>query len=280
MKPGPRITVCVPVFRPGDLLVETLSSIQQQSFHHFKVLISIDGGDADSAALCTPFTPDPRFNMIVQPRRLGWVGNANALLARVETELFCLHPHDDLMHEGYLEALCAHLDRSPDAVTAFTDMRMSGDQDGTAIDHVVGQCSVIGTPVERLRRVLTSHFNAIAWRGVTRTSALAAIGLMRTNSVENFAEDTVWMAKLARAGELHRVEQILYTKRYHGRMTHTRWSQWSLHKRLRAWLVHCFEMWGEALPVAATFPERVTLSAAALKRVLKFGTRFWGDAAR
>jgi glycosyltransferase involved in cell wall biosynthesis len=280
MTRGARIAVCVPVFRPGDLLADTLSSIQNQSFGSFEALISIDGGDVDSARVCTVFARDPRFSVVVQPRRLGWVGNANALLARVKTEMFCLHPHDDLMHEGYLAALCAHLDRSPHAVTAFADMRMRGERHGSAIDYVVGQSSVMGTPVERLRAVLTSHFDAIAWRGLTRTRALGVIGFMRTNRCDNFAEDTVWMAKLARAGELHRVPEVLYTKRYHTGMTHTRWGQWPLEKRLRAWVVHCSEMWAEAMPVARTFSERAALSAAALKRVLKFGRRFWGNAAR
>ncbi len=269
--------MCVPVYRPGALLVDTLSSIRAQCYRQFQVVISIDGDDGDSESRCEQFVGDPRFRLIVQPRRLGWVKNVNALLIEVDTELFCLHPHDDLMHQAYLERLCAHLDRTPRAVTAFSDIRMQGELNGRAVSDLLRQSSIVGAPVERQRRLLKAHFNAVAWRGLTLTRALRETGPMRTNRVDNFAEDTVWMAQLARAGELHRVPEELYVKRYHDRMTHTQWRAWPLKKRRWAWLVHCHEMLTEALRVAPSSIERLMLARAALSRLRNFDGQFEGD---
>lgn len=270
--------VCVPVFRPGQLLVDTLSSIQKQTHDRFRVVISIDGADSESRLLCQRFVADPRFRVITQASRLGWVGNANALLAQVDTELFCLHPHDDLMHEAYLETLCRHLDRAPRAVTVFADIRMRGAAEGRTFDGLMTQSSLVGGPVERQCRLLTEQFNAVAWRGVTRARALQETGPMRTNELENFAEDTVWMAQLARAGELHRVPEPLYIKRYHGRMTHSRWWAWPPKKKRHAWLIHCQEMLAEGLPVTSTRAERLMLWRAAVSRLLDLRGHFHGEA--
>lgn len=274
MSRSARITVCVPVFRPGPLLVDTLSSIQRQTYERFRVVISIDGEDDESELMCQRFVVDPRFSVIKQSSRRGWVGNTNALLARVDTELFCIHPHDDLMNAAYLETLCRHLDRAPEAVTVFADVWMRGVVEGRLFDGALTQPSLVGSPVERQGRLLAEQFDAVAWRGLTRACALRETGPLRTNDVENFAEDTVWMAQLARAGELHRVPEALYVKRYHGRMTHSRWWAWPPEKKRYAWLIHCQEMLAEGLSVASTGVQHLTLWRAALSRLLDLRGHF------
>ena len=76
------VTVCVPVYNAAAFLAGTLDSITAQTFTDFKVLISLDRGDDDSEAICRRYLADRRFELIVQPRRLGWVGNVNALIDR------------------------------------------------------------------------------------------------------------------------------------------------------------------------------------------------------
>ena len=61
--------VCVPVFQPGTLLVDTLSSIQRQTHDRFRAVISIDGDDGESALLCQRFVTDPRFRVAALVQR-------------------------------------------------------------------------------------------------------------------------------------------------------------------------------------------------------------------
>ena len=99
------VTVCVPVYNAAPFVAETLQHIARQSFTDFKVIISVDPGDDSSLDICQSFASDSRFEIVAPPERLGWVGNVNALIARVDTPMFCITPHDDLLNAEYLSVM-------------------------------------------------------------------------------------------------------------------------------------------------------------------------------
>ena len=78
--PTPRITVGLPAYKGADLIGKCLDCLRQQTFGDFEAIISVDGGDAETAAAGGPFLADPRFRMVVHSERLDWVGNFNWLL--------------------------------------------------------------------------------------------------------------------------------------------------------------------------------------------------------
>ena len=114
----------------------------------------------------------------------------------------------------------------------------------------LSQESVTGTPIERQSLLLARHFNAVAYRGLNRTSALKTVPPISGNKFGDFACDTVWMARLARAGDLVRVPRALYHKRYLPSSAHAEWENWHGWQKGAAWIQHCLDMLAEALPVA------------------------------
>jgi glycosyltransferase involved in cell wall biosynthesis len=73
--PGlPRITVGLPVYNGTDLIGKCIECLQQQTCGDFEAIISVDGNDEETAAVCRPFLADPRFRMIIHRDRLdlGW----------------------------------------------------------------------------------------------------------------------------------------------------------------------------------------------------------------
>ena len=97
-----RVTIGVPVYRGERFLEETLRSIRDQTFKDFQVVMSVDGHDPACETICEQFLDDRRFKMVVQPDRLGWVGNLNWLLSQVDTEFWYYHQQDDLTHASTL----------------------------------------------------------------------------------------------------------------------------------------------------------------------------------
>ncbi|MGE0232736.1 MAG: glycosyltransferase family 2 protein [Flavobacteriaceae bacterium] len=266
---APIVTVGVPVYRGTAFVAETLASILAQRDVRFAVRICVDGGDEFSAAACAPFLRDPRVSLEVSPSRLGWVKNTAAVLeaaCKTGAAYAVIHPQDDLMKPFYLATLLS-VAESEGSVVTFSDIQAFGERE--ALLH---QDSVRGSPFERQMALLTGHYNAVAFRGLTRTDALRSLPGIAGNSVGDFAADTVWMARLARAGELRRVPEVLYLKRYHGANTHTAWARWPVEMKLAAWAQHCVDMFCEALHVAESRDQRSRLYAAAVARLLHTGT--------
>ncbi|MGA7740115.1 MAG: glycosyltransferase [Pseudolabrys sp.] len=261
---GPVIGVGVPVWRGAGFVAETLESVLNQRGVRLKLFISIDGADADSERACLPFASDSRVRLVVQARRLGWVKNTAAVLAGAseQAEFVCVQPHDDLVEKDYLATLLDAARDHPHAAVVFSDLATFGTAEG-----VFSQESVIGTPMERQLLLLTRHFGAVAYRGLNRTSALKVVPPISGNNHRDFACDTVWMARVARAGDLVRVPRVLYHKRLHPTSSHAEWATWDRWQKGSAWVGHCLDMLAEALMVATSSEERQLLIDAARGRL-------------
>jgi hypothetical protein len=256
------VTIGVPVYRGELFIEETLRSIQNQTWRDIQVIISLDGPQPDAEELCRPFLKDSRFRLVVQPERLGWVGNLNWMMRRVATPYWCIQPQDDLLDPSYLEVLLDQARRMPEGAVFYCDIEAFGSLPGSLI-----QPSVTGSASARQLALLYDHFPAVAFRGLTRVEALHLAGEMPANEVESFACDTVWMSALARWGDLCRVPAGLYRKRFHPANEHKKWFSWPVEKAARAWIVHCAAMLEQAMLVEATTQERRLLWLAAVGRL-------------
>ncbi len=172
-------------------------------------------------------------------------------MERNEGQFWYYHQQDDLVDTDYVSILLDHARAKPEAAVVYSDIQCFGDNSG-----YLAQTSVLGSAAIRELILLLDHHAAVAFRGLTRQDALQQTRGVRENGAENFSADTVWMAAATRAGELHRVPHALYRKRYHRDNVHTKWALWPLEKRLRAWQVHCRDMYLEASGAEANLTER------------------------
>ena len=259
----PYVTIGVPVYHGGRYLKETLRSIQIQTYQNIQVIISIDGPQPDSEIICKPFLNDSRFRLMVQPERLGWVGNLNWLMAQANSPFWYCNPQDDLVDPLYVETLLAHAQMMPEAAVVYCDIICFGQKTGKII-----QTSVAGSALTRQLTLLLSHFSAVAFRGLTRVEALRHAGNIPDNRIENFAVDTTWMAAMGRWGGLIRVPADLYRKRYHSDNEHMKWLEWSAEKKANAWVIHCVDMLEQAMFISVSPQEKRILWLAGVERLL------------
>jgi GT2 family glycosyltransferase len=220
----PRIFIGMPAYNGKAFIAATLASIRAQRCVDFRVVVSIDGNDRETAGHCQPFLSDSRFEIQMQQQRLGWEGNFNWLLSRSECEFFCYWQQDDLTTEDYLEALLLASHNCPAAACYYSDIEWFGETKGAYIEE-----SVTGLPVSRALSIF-EKMNGIPNRGLIRRSAIERAGPVASNDFESAFEEYVWIAKLAREGNLLRVPGPTYFKRAHVNATSFKWL-----RKPRAW---------------------------------------------
>jgi len=147
-----------------------------------------------------------------------------------------LLPHDDLLHETYIQKMVQCLKVNPYACTAFSDIQGFG-----ALKLIITENSIKGKRFERMLEFLTYHFNAVAFRGLVNRDVISDFMLLPENDCSNFAIDTIWDLQMALKGELIRVPEVLYHKRYHYHDGSVRdhWGNFSKVEQTKAWLEHC-----------------------------------------
>ena len=247
------VSVLIPAYRAGAFIGRTLDSVRAQSHQRLRVLISIDGRDEATQAVCQAAADaDPRFEVEVQDEPLGWLGNTNLLIGRARSEFFFILPHDDTIAPDYVAALLQEAQAHPDAVIVYCDVECFG-----LSGEVRSTPGLDGPFAERAAALLAAPNEGVAWRGLVRRS-LAAGALMPDNAYDGFQSHVAWLLELLCRGPFRLVPRALYRRwrRDDPDSVTTRWRGWPaerLYAGLAEHTVQCMRIVaasGEADPQA------------------------------
>ncbi len=263
---GPLVTIGVPAFRGADEISATLESLRSQTYPHLDVVISVDGGDTETARACEPYLKrDPRFRMTVQPSRLGWAGNTDWTMRQRRGDYYIFNQHDDQTTPDYVASLVTAATRFPEASICFTEMHSSGLR--TLVQPGV---PLSGAPMARAMTYL-ENLDHVPLRGLIRSSSLAkTAGLLLAdfNPFDSFGSEIRLLTELALLGEFRFVQGPIYYKRLHGKNIHLTRNKFSDQQKLLAWA--CLGAWliEVIVPAGHSEMERRNLFTAVLNRFL------------
>jgi glycosyltransferase involved in cell wall biosynthesis len=265
---SPRITVGLPVYKAADLIAKCLDCLQRQTFGDFEAIISVDGGDAKTAAACRPFLSDNRFRMVIHPERLDWVGNFNWLLQQDLQEFFCYRQHDDTTAPEFFEVLLRAADKDPSAAAIYCDCQLRGRRNDIDL-----AASIVGESLDRMLQYLTRvPSSAAPVRGLIRRAAIQQASLVRSDEFRAPLEVYVWLAKLLRWGNFRRVAKPLYYRLDHPRSFTTEYLNSPDDRKLGAWTTLFTGLLDAVIPFCRTPAERLFFQQIIVDRVVVYAT--------
>lgn len=104
----PKVSVIIPVYNVEDYISRALTSILDQSYSDFEVLIVDDGSTDSSIDICS-FFDDKRIRIVTQKNR-GLAGARNTGIRESVGEYLAFLDSDDIWHPKKLDNHVAHLD--------------------------------------------------------------------------------------------------------------------------------------------------------------------------
>jgi hypothetical protein len=270
---SPAVDICVPVYNGAEFIGETIESILGQEFTDFRLLISVDKGIDNSAALCRSFAGDKRVKLFEQTSRLGFVGNSNFLMQAVTAPYMKFVPHDDLLPKDLIGTLFAFMRATPDCAVAIPLLRGFGDQ---ARDFE--QFEVRGPAYRRLLDIIMNQRSVAAFHGLVRTSGSPhERPMLPQEYLRDFEADVYWMALAARQGELRRVEGAVEHKRFRAGMASRSWVPQTIPEGRQLLVQHTARLTELAFSVCETAQQQKQTLMAALVRMYGLGLN-WGVA--
>lgn len=209
----PLVVVCLATYNGAAFIEETLQTLAAQTYPNLKVLVSDDTSTDATLALCQAFAArDSRFHVRQQSRRLGWMGNVNALLQIADGDYLFFMPHDDRLEPTYVARLVAALEAHPRAILAFADLErinVTGERQTLTYTELEG----IASPVERGARMLQQQGSWwVPYRGIFRAAAVKQFRCLRRSLAGEFIGDWLWLLGMTLLGEFVRVPEVLYQK--------------------------------------------------------------------
>jgi glycosyltransferase involved in cell wall biosynthesis len=256
----PSVVACMPTYRCEGFVEATLQSLAAQTYPNLRVIVADDASPDASFELCRRFAEGrPQFAVHRQPRNLGWIGNANWLLERAGADYVFFAFHDDPLEPGYVQALVEALERSPEAVLAFSDAVVDFRGANESWVRSMSYTDLDGLGSARARLAVLAQRAGLWWlpnRGLFRKSAALRVGGMRRHLAGEFCADWPWLLHLSLLGAFVRVPQALVRKVWRDEGLSKSW-RWSAHRRIAVTLACLGEILRADLPRA----ERARLAA-------------------
>ncbi len=271
----PKVTALVPCYNSAAFVTRALDSLAAQTWPNLEILIGEDCSTDDTFEIITAFAA-ARANVRVLRRseNLGWLRNANDLMANATGELMFFAFHDDAIEPTYVEKLVAALRDNPGAVLAYTDMELfqpDGQREVKVFDALANSRSP-------LTRGLVMGGQVMDWwlpnRGLFRSWAFERAKGIKPNAQGEFSADWTWLLHLSLLGDFVRVPETLCRKYFQKTSLSRNWAFNAAQRRaLREAGVR--EVWNSDLDplrraiLAAYIGLNVTRLATLLRRALR-----------
>jgi glycosyltransferase involved in cell wall biosynthesis len=210
-----RLGIGLPVYNGERYLAQTLESLRAQTYDDFEVLI-LDNASTDSTpALARAIVDvDRRFRYERKEMNTGGPSNFNDVFARMDNDLYAWVAADDVYDPAYFAATVELLDRSPEAIAAFSRVSMV-DGAGTWLRDVDDPAENARwshrDPSVRFADVIRSSYGCREIFSVYRREALKNIEPM----CNCWGSDRMKLAEIALHGRIVHVPQALFSNREH-----------------------------------------------------------------
>lgn len=174
-----RVSVVVPAYNNGATISDTISSILNQSYRDFELIVADHGSSDDTWARLQEFADRPEVKLFTTEPGGGAVRNWNRVTDLASGEYIKLVCGDDLIYPDCIAEQVAALDRSPDAVLAASTRDVVDDRGRMLVrDRGLGGLSGVvpgDLAIRRSLRLGTNIFGEPACV-LARREALVAAG--------------------------------------------------------------------------------------------------------
>jgi glycosyltransferase involved in cell wall biosynthesis len=230
----PRLSIGIPVYNGENFLSEVLTSLREQTFDDFEILICDNASTDRTQEICKEYAArDSRIRYYRNDTNIGANRNFNKVFQLSTAPLFKWSAHDDLYEPTYLEECVKILDENPDIIGAHSAPRyinawrqpfVFDPSTGLYSDPVSGVQLADNPMVGGERRFALVRFMDVLFNtvycheifGVFRRSVLARSRLL---SPDVYGADKTFLLEVVLLGRVRTFKERFYIKRYHKNMS-------------------------------------------------------------
>lgn len=211
------VTICIPAYKSAGFVHEAIESVLAQTYRDIRILISVDPAGDGTEEVCRQYCGDPRVELVINRERLGWVGNSNACLDRIDTPFFMMCFHDDRLHPEFVAKTRQILLNEPDVVAAFSYLQRTGKR-----NELENGPNLDGTALERLFE-LHKVPAAYSFKNLMRSDLVRGGLRMWEGPGGGYRADFRTILAYCLSGKMKCVPEVLYFKHFWDDSTTQQW---------------------------------------------------------
>lgn len=208
----PLVTIGLPVYNGANFIEECIGSIFTQTLTDFELIISDNGSDDATQAICEAYAKkEPRIRYFRAECNQGAAWNYNKVFTLARGKYFKWAAHDDVIKPLYIERCTEVLEKEPGVVLCYAKSALI-DEQGKFLKNVDDNFERLQDRAsERVHGFDPGLCHPIF--GVIRRSALE-----RTDLIGGYPDsDRILLWQLLLIGKFAEVPEVLFLRRTHPR---------------------------------------------------------------
>ena len=201
---APRVSIVVPAWNAEKFILKTLSTVAEQSFTDYEIIVVDDGSSDSTTEVVERFLKDKNLRgRAIKQENKKIAGARNTGIRAAAAELISFLDHDDLWFPNKLERTMAEFDAHPDADLVCHDENIVKNGEFVRVGKN-------GPLVENMYEQLLFEGNALSPSATTvKKAKLVEAGMFREAPEFNTVEDyDLWM-RLAKISRMRFLPEIL-----------------------------------------------------------------------
>ena len=243
-----KLTIGIPVYNGEKFLEEKITSILNQDFVDFELIISDNASTDSTKEICSKFaTNDKRVRFFSHKKNLGANWNFDFILKKAKGEYFMWTATDDKILPEFYEKNIEVLEKNPNIVCSASQVKYFGENRNywaeramrgsfkSLTKKIVGHFqnlqnySASGTFESKFRYYLKLRGHHHIYYGMYRTEQLKKIWLLDVNFT--VGNDLITMLSMLRFGDFHVIDEVMM-ERYDGGVSAQGFFNWQKSQKL------------------------------------------------
>ena len=227
-----KLTIGIPVYNGEKFLEEKITSILNQDFTDFELIISDNASTDSTKEICNNFaTNDKRVRFFSHKKNLGVNWNFDFILKKAKGEYFMWTATDDKILPGFYEKNIEILEKNPNIACSASQVKYFGKNRNYWVERstrgsfkrltkkINGRFQNLqnypasGTFESKFRYYLKLRGHHHIFYGMYRTEQLKKIWLLDVNFT--VGNDLITMLSMLRFGDFHVIDEVMM-ERYDG----------------------------------------------------------------
>ncbi|WP_163102801.1 glycosyltransferase family 2 protein [Peribacillus alkalitolerans] len=211
--PNDKVTVVMPVYNREKYIEKAITSVLNQTFKEWKMMIVNDGSTDSTADIIEKFTSDKRVQHVRLPKNQGTGKVLQTALSMIDTPYFVIVDSDDWIESQTLEVLLKEMEEQPKETSLIYSNTVNWrERDGELKKIFVQKHRSFQDKYDYLM------YGPMVYPRFFRTEAVRQVGGFENDDPYQgrFEQDRYLLLKLIGISNFHCVDEDLYNCRSHG----------------------------------------------------------------
>ena len=192
----PKVSVIIPCYNHGQYLEESVSSVLNQTFQDFEIIIVNDGSNEEKTIEVLNTFSKPK-SIIINTENKGLSEARNTGIKAASGEYILPLDADDKIHTEYLEKAVKILDNNPSTGIVYSDAEFFGAKKGKW-----------DLPEFNLHNFLTS--NCLFCSALYRKSDWEKVGGYKKEMDKGYEDWEFWLSLIEMGVEVYKIPEVLF----------------------------------------------------------------------